>query len=127
MNKPNFWPVSLQEAVRQLAKDGLTSSEISLRTGKSRAAIIGWVHRNKIKLKGSSGLRSPLIKKNALAISLPVQYKNSPSEEKQALASIVNTCQWLDGEPRLRVFCQQPIWYRSYCECHARISYVGIR
>ena len=146
------WTDEMIEKLRQMWKQGLTTSEIAKKIGVSKNSIVGKVHRLNLTARPS-----PIKKKEEAPLEQPVR-KTAEKEPKStkpvkkikietveispavAVPSTVettgciplteldnHTCRWPIGDPRDEGFCFCGKKVRSgqtYCEEHAAIAYV---
>lgn len=146
------WTNEMIDKLRQMWKQGLTTSEIAKKIGVSKNSIVGKVHRLNLTARPS-----PIKKKENVVVEQPVQ-KNVEKTPKSAkpvkkvkiepveisptvvqpttvektecipLTELDNhTCRWPIGDPRDEGFCFCGKKVRSgqtYCEEHAAIAYV---
>lgn len=146
------WTSEMIDKLRQMWKQGLTTSEIAKKIGVSKNSIVGKVHRLNLTARPS-----PIKKKEDLALEQPAQknvekaakhtksvkkVKIEPVEisptvvmptpvEKEGCIPLTeldnHTCRWPIGDPRDEGFCFCGKKVRSgqtYCEEHAAIAYV---
>ena len=142
------WTEEMIDSLKQMWKEGLTTTEIAKRLGVSKYSIVGKVHRLNLKARPS-----PIKKKEEVAVAEPVSVKEETVKQaakpiKKINISPVNvstekskketsylklteldnhTCRWPIGDPRDDNFCFCGKSIRSgqtYCEEHAAIAYV---
>ncbi len=146
------WTSEMIDKLRQMWKQGLTTSEIAKKIGVSKNSIVGKVHRLNLTARPS-----PIKKKENVVLEQPAQKsvektpKSAKSVKKVKIEPVEisptvvvpttvektgciplteldnHTCRWPIGDPRDEGFCFCGKKVRSgqtYCEEHAAIAYV---
>lgn len=122
-------PEEIKSRIIELWQKGHTSGEIAKEVGKTRNAIMGFVHRQKIK---GLDLRSLNKRPKKMPVKKPkkilsyAEKRLPPSERKHIqLHELTSTsCRFIvAGEGANSVFCGDKITNRSYCGHHAKICY----
>jgi len=111
------WTKDEATKLRQLWEGGKTANEIAiaLATGKSRNAVIGKLYR--MKLTGSNA--SPARKQRK-------KMKKLQPFGVELIRSF-DCCQWIDGDGRSRVFCDDAaVKGKPYCAAHNSRAYVKL-
>lgn len=148
MASPQQWNQELLASLTEFAKIGLTAGQIAAKTGRTRSAVIGKIHRHKIpwnhqwgqligkrerNRKPSHARASPAVMDARLRekISRREQPPPAPIIEPQVgtvtLADLQpHHCRWPFGDPRTLEFryCGlTQIDGKPYCPAHARVAW----
>lgn len=143
----NRWPDAANDRLRQLWAEGLTGRRIAeiinaeFRLGVTRNSVIGRVHRLGLPSR-QSPIKAPppgwkkkdprRLPRKPSGVSASKTAPAMPEKPAPAPAPKIDrsgrTCQWIEGEPRLRQFCGQPCQEgSSYCPGHhTRVYAVGL-
>lgn len=129
------WDDETRERLRLHVAEGLTSSEISRRMSDhygvsySRNAIMGQIHRLKLKLHGAvigadgERIRRPITPRS-VKVAPPKPAKAPPPEEPAPRGDVEDGCRWLHGDAVERVFCGAPVHRAAWCAHHYSRAYV---
>jgi GcrA cell cycle regulator len=130
------WTDALVEQLKTLLGDGLSSSQIGEKLGRTRNAIIGKVHRMGLALKNlNNGQRRNPQPRHPRRIKVSTKSPNVspplPMEEAAQPCTLFDlkydSCKWPvnDGVPEF-MFCGKPqAAGQPYCETHAAKAYSG--
>lgn len=144
------WTEEMIDSLKQMWKEGLTTTEIAKRLGVSKNSIVGKVHRLNLKARPS-----PIKKKEEVVVApevtvakeeetvkqvakpikkiniSPINVSNEKVKKENSYLKLTeldnHTCRWPIGDPRDDNFCFCGKAVRSgqtYCEEHSAIAYV---
>lgn len=116
--------------VKKMAAEGRTPREISVVIGKTRNAVIGFAHRNKIKLKPKPQRKEDSMttvktreNKRLSFIDLMPQRNMTAPAYVTLLQAKDHHCRFiLSHEPKDMIICAQPIMVDSYCLRHWQLT-----
>jgi GcrA cell cycle regulator len=111
-NMSEEWTPTRVSVLIALWNEGLTTSQIGLRLGVTKNAVVGKVHRLGLPKRGS-----------------PIRQKPKPAEVISLAALRPGMCSWPDGEPGKDDFhfCGDPVVPdKPYCADHCGRAYVKI-
>lgn len=142
------WTEEMIDSLKQMWKEGLTTTEIAKRLGVSKNSIVGKVHRLNLKARPSpikkkeetvvaetTGTKEENTKQATKSIKKinisPISVSTEKVKKESSCLKLTeldnHTCRWPIGDPRDDNFCFCGKAVRSgqtYCEEHSAIAYV---
>lgn len=142
------WTEEMIDSLKQMWKEGLTTTEIAKRLGVSKNSIVGKVHRLNLKARPSpikkkeetivaeinntkeenvKQATKPIKKINISPINVSTDHIKKENSYLKLTELDNHTCRWPIGDPRDDNFCFCGKSVRSgqtYCEEHSAIAYV---
>lgn len=114
LKPPRPWTAEEKKTVSELWLSGCSGGFIAAITGRSRNSIMGFVHREGLKRE-----KKPKI----TALQAPIAKE---TDRKSQMPKYFEKCQWLEGDPRFRHFCNLPVERGAFCKEHADRCYLGL-
>jgi hypothetical protein len=127
----NAWKTGERDIVIAGIAAGLFARQISTQlVGRSRCAVVGFCHRNGLKLPGkpvadpSEKVRRRRAKARANYVPKrprPLEPGEEPRPGAMALLDLEDgMCRWPSGTAAPYTFCGQEVYHQSYCLYHSR-------
>lgn len=123
-NSQSVWTDERLEQLKALWGEGLSITQIGLKLGVSRNAVVGKVHR-----MGLPKRQSPIVR------SANPKHDDRPIQRRRAVPLTLeqwdrNTCSWPIGDPKTDnfSFCGATVEPgRPYCSQHCAVAYTSVR
>ncbi len=123
-NSQSVWTDDRLEQLKALWGEGLSITQIGLKLGVSRNAVVGKVHR-----MGLPKRQSPIVRRSNPKLD------DRPIQRRRAVPLTLeqwdrNTCSWPIGDPKTDnfSFCGSTVEPgRPYCSQHCAVAYTSVR